>query len=314
MSLWRTARPRFSMYVPNGLGRDYYITYNNAGLWENIRIPPPAPDYERPRYNNFHTLIHKTSPVKYYASGYGRETYILNSLGMVKDEKPMCNYQLTDFLRSNKRNAYSKKNYMSFNEKKYNSQLHAIEKRVIERLYTNPEKKRKMKKEENNENLENLEEFSKNGEIKNFNFMPKTDRESITDEKNNRYESENSKTLKTSSFPLIKKLNKSVDRNIRKFKFFETNTDILNRQSQEIQEYEFRTKYKIKEKIKSRSNFNNNQNLLSKIKIKKKVGFPIKEEDKNIYLIKTQRDNGRYKQNNLNNIFTNKIDGDKVSE
>ena len=34
MSLWRTSRPRFNLYSPDGLGRDYYIGYNNRGFWQ----------------------------------------------------------------------------------------------------------------------------------------------------------------------------------------------------------------------------------------------------------------------------------------
>ena len=34
-SLWRTQRPRFTLYQSDGLGRDYYIKYTNGGFWEN---------------------------------------------------------------------------------------------------------------------------------------------------------------------------------------------------------------------------------------------------------------------------------------
>lgn len=33
-NLWRTQRPRIPQYASDGSGRDYYIKYNNGGLWE----------------------------------------------------------------------------------------------------------------------------------------------------------------------------------------------------------------------------------------------------------------------------------------
>ena len=32
-SLWRTQRPRFPLYIPDGRGRDYYIKFDNGGYW-----------------------------------------------------------------------------------------------------------------------------------------------------------------------------------------------------------------------------------------------------------------------------------------
>ena len=142
-SLYRTARPRFPQYASDGRGRDYYIKYDNGGYWADQFQLKKVPDYERPRYSNFHTLFHQAAPFKYYGNGAGRENYILQKHGFYHDQKPLCSYKLTDFLRdkSNER-AYSqnmnRKCYLSLSEKKYNQKLRNIEKRVVKRLYDAP--------------------------------------------------------------------------------------------------------------------------------------------------------------------------------
>ena len=101
-SLWRTQRPRFPHYISDGNGRDYYIKYNNAGYWEDQFKISKKPDYEYPKYSNYHTLFHQAAPFKYYASGNGRETYILNSGGLYHEQRPLASYKLDDFLRGSK--------------------------------------------------------------------------------------------------------------------------------------------------------------------------------------------------------------------
>ena len=141
-SLWRTERPRFPLYTPDGRGRDYYIKYDNGGYWAEQFQLKKVPDYERTRYSNFHTLFHQAAPFKYWGNGHGRETYILQTNGLFHEQKPLCAYKLTDFLRNNKAksfvNNYKKKIYMSVSEKKYNNELRRIEKQLIKRLYTEP--------------------------------------------------------------------------------------------------------------------------------------------------------------------------------
>lgn len=152
-SLWRTQRIRFPQYVPDGLGRDYYIRYTNGGYWEDQFHINKKPDYERNRYNNYHTLFHQAAPVKYFADGHGRETYIINSDGLRREQKSLNSFQLTDFLRNNgtisgRPFGLSKKHYMSLSEKRYNNQLQGLERKLIKRLYTEPmkEKREKLKK------------------------------------------------------------------------------------------------------------------------------------------------------------------------
>ena len=141
-TLWRTERPRFPLYAPDGRGRDYYIKFDNGGYWAEQFQLRKVPDYERPRYRNFHTLFHQAAPFKYWGNGHGRETYILQTNGLFHDQKPLCAYKLSDFLRDTKTNAlynnYKKKLFMSVSEKKYNNELRQIEKKLIKRLYTEP--------------------------------------------------------------------------------------------------------------------------------------------------------------------------------
>ena len=149
-NLWRTQRPRFPLYQSDGLGRDYYIKYTNGGFWENQFVISKKPDYVRNKYNNFHSLFHMAAPFKYWGDGSGREHYILKCNGLYHDQKPLCSYTLTDFLRNGKNiqgtpDMSRKKIYFSLSEIKYNQQLRNLEKKLVKRLYTDPLKKKKKK-------------------------------------------------------------------------------------------------------------------------------------------------------------------------
>ena len=156
MSLYRTARPRWTLYESDGRGRDNYISYNNGGFWKlnqyGIRLKPK---YDYNRYSNFHSLYHFAAPFKYYSDGQCRDSYIVAGTGLSHDTKPLCQYQLTDFLRSGESWRPKRPLYKSLAEKRINMKLREIENRMIYRLYTKPllikkEKERKMK-EENDE-------------------------------------------------------------------------------------------------------------------------------------------------------------------
>ena len=143
MSLWRTARPRFNLYVPDGLGRDRYIGYNNGGFWKtNEYSISRKADYEYPRYSNFHTLFHMAAPFKYYSDGAGRDSYILRGTGLSHDEKPLASYKLTDFLRTSNGPFKHKGPFaLSQAEIRFNKRLKSLENRMIKRLYSQPLKK-----------------------------------------------------------------------------------------------------------------------------------------------------------------------------
>lgn len=163
-SLWRTERPRFPMYAPDGRGRDYYIKYTNGGYWENQFQIKKNPDFERPHYTYFHSLIHPAAPFKYWGNGNGRETYILKTNGLFHDQKPLCSYKLSDFLREKVYTKFDKKKiYMSVSEKKFNKQLKKIEKKLVQRLYTEPMSLKKSLHKNRNENYSmNYEQFANN--------------------------------------------------------------------------------------------------------------------------------------------------------
>ena len=166
-SLWRTQRPRFPHYISDGNGRDYYIKYNNAGYWEGQFKIYKKPDYEYPKYSNYHTLFHQAAPLKYYATGNGRETYILNHGGLYHEQRPLASYKLGDFIRGSESiektsNFQSKKRYLSLGEKKYNSQLKSLEKNLVKRLYKVPIKKNNGEENEVLPSLEGQKESDNN--------------------------------------------------------------------------------------------------------------------------------------------------------
>ena len=221
-SLWRTQRPRFPHYISDGNGRDYYIKYNNAGYWEDQFKISKKPDYEYPKYSNYHTLFHQAAPFKYYASGNGRETYILNSGGLYHEQRPLASYKLDDFLRGSKTidnppsNFQNKKRYLSLAEKKYNNQLKSLEKNLIKRLYKIP---KKIKKEEDEllPTLENKKDINIENENENknnilLNYVESTPNFNTTKNKNK------------------KKLALSLNENL----------DTLFKQTQQINKYEMK--------------------------------------------------------------------------
>ena len=151
-AIWRTGRPRFPRYVSDGRGRDYYIMYDNGGYWEDQFKLLKKPDYEYSKYNNHYSLFHQAAPVKFIPTGNGRETYIINSMGLCHDQRPLASYNLKEFLRSNPENKFkSRNNFMSRDQKKYNDRLVSLEKQLIHRLYKVPMKIKKEREKEANE-------------------------------------------------------------------------------------------------------------------------------------------------------------------
>ena len=174
-SLWRTQRPRFPQYISDGNGRDYYIKFNNAGYWEGQFKIFKKPDYEHPKYSNYHSLFHQAAPFKYYATGNGRETYIINAGGLYHEQRPLASYKLDDFLRDSKTmenipKFQNKRRYLSLGEKKYNNQLRSLEKNLINRLYKIPNKNKKTEESDTLPSIEGLKEFDMGENIKNNNM------------------------------------------------------------------------------------------------------------------------------------------------
>ena len=241
-NLWRTQRPRFPLYTSDGNGRDYYIKYNNAGYWENQFQIIKKPDYEYPKYSNFHSLIHQAAPVKYKPTGNGRETYIINDGGLYHDQRSLASYKLDEFLRDSNtiesQTKFRKRKHLSLGEKNYNNRLKQLEKQLINRLYNiSLKEKRKKKNEEENENiLPNLnpkKEYEKN-------------ENSIFENKNNIYEYNAGERLNTiESLPSYNGrfrnyfMNGNIKNKINKISL-KNNFNILLKQSQKIQRYELK--------------------------------------------------------------------------
>ncbi len=109
-SLYRTARLRFALYSSDGLGRDRYISYNNGGFWDTNEYKiSPKPNYEYPKYKNFHTLFHMAAPFKYIIQMV-LDCYVLRDPGLRREQKPLTSYHLSDFLRNDSVDKHSGKN------------------------------------------------------------------------------------------------------------------------------------------------------------------------------------------------------------
>ena len=238
-NLWRTQRPRFPQYTSDGSGRDYYIKFNNAGYWDDQFKIQKKPEYEYPKYNNFHSLFHQAAPVKYIPTGNGRETYIINEGGQYHDEKPLSSFKLDDFLRESKTIENSKtfknrKHYKSLGEKSYNNKLKSLEKELINRLYKIPMRIKKNKKEENENilpNLDNKNHYEKNG----------NDINDINDISNNvnligveRFNTEGNERNYNHKYNFLNRNNKrKINKISLKYHF-----DTILKQSQQIENYE----------------------------------------------------------------------------
>ena len=239
-NLWRTQRPRIPQYASDGSGRDYYIKYDNGGIWgnEKFRILK-KPDYEYPKYNNYHTLFHQAAPVKYIPTGAGRETYIINSMGLCHDQRPLASYHLGEFLRSSKSleaqpKYQTKRLYKSKAEKRYNIKLQSLEKQLIHRLYKFPMNVKKRLKLLENEK-----------EAPSSNFENIKDNESINNDYNNTINGKGSDIRYVESMPNInsggfrKKLYDLKNKKFDKFSL-SNNFDNILRQTKQIENYEMK--------------------------------------------------------------------------
>ena len=152
MGLYRTFKSNYVPYFPDGMGRDRYIAYNNAGFFKDFPSTPKN-DFNNRTGCFFGTKIitHTKSPsikapnFHYYADGNGRDQYILvNGGGLFNQTKPLISYKLTDFLRKDNSIISPVKKvkvFLSRDEIKYNKILKERERNIIKRLYSNERKK-----------------------------------------------------------------------------------------------------------------------------------------------------------------------------
>ena len=239
-SLWRTQRPRIPLYASDGSGRDYYIKYDNGGIWEKEKFKIlKKPDYEYPKYSNYHTLFHQAAPVKYIPTGAGRETYIINSMGLYHDQRPLASYHLGEFLRSTKSieaqpKYQNKRLYKSKAEKRYNIKLQSLEKDLIHRLYNfSTNIKKTMKLTENEKGIPSP------------NFETIKDNEKLNNDYNNTINGRGADFRYVESMPNInaggfrKKLFGLKKKKFDKFSL-NSNFDKILRQTQQIENYEMK--------------------------------------------------------------------------
>ena len=140
----RTVKTNIIIYPTNGSGRDGYITYNNAGFWkDNLKRISFDEKYKRSSFACFHS-IKKIPPIwNYHADGTGRDTYILyNYGGLINNYKSpglksfRSNYE-DDHYETTYTNKMNNPLYMSKDEKLYQNKITKIQKDVINRLYYN---------------------------------------------------------------------------------------------------------------------------------------------------------------------------------
>ena len=151
-SLYRTVKENYVPYFSDGNCRDRYICIDNAGFFRNFI---PILEKKNPKtMTTFFTKIRKSNRLisskvpnfHYYSDGSGRDKYILfNGGGLFYENKPLCSYKLTDFLRKNEETSftpYKKRNiFLSKDQINYNQILRKKEKNLIDRLYYNEKEK-----------------------------------------------------------------------------------------------------------------------------------------------------------------------------
>lgn len=148
----RTVKTNIILYPTDGMGRDGYITYNNAGFWkENYKQVVPKEKFERKPYTVFRSWRKIPPSWNYHSDGTGRDLYILcNYGGLIK--KYSSNYNKNDYLRNNDVESYQiqpKVDFLSKAERQYQQQLNRIQKDLITRLYENCKNKNKILHKDN---------------------------------------------------------------------------------------------------------------------------------------------------------------------
>lgn len=136
----RTVKTNIIIYPTNGMGRDGYIAYNNAGFWkENIKQIVPKETFGRTPFAVFHSLK-STPPIwTYYSDGSGRDSYVYyNNGGLKRRFSPLANQNLQKYLREKIKDNHQnhhQKIHLSRDEKIYLNKISEIQKNLVNRLY-----------------------------------------------------------------------------------------------------------------------------------------------------------------------------------
>jgi len=198
----RTVKTNIILYPTDGTGRDYYISYNNAGFWkDNIRRITPKEKYVRKPFVDFHSLRRIPPTWKYHADGSGRDGYVLHDYGgFIHRFEPMD--RSNSYLRSSNDDMMSKthykNNFLSRDEIIYRHKLNQIQNGLVKRLYYKPQRELKLLHKDNsapniyNENkfdsIRNNNNFTKNDNEQNNGdkgFMTKSQVNNLYDDKKN---------------------------------------------------------------------------------------------------------------------------------
>lgn len=136
INLGRTSKTNITFYQTDGMGRDGYITYNNAGFWKDKYIKSKKA-YPHKKFAVFRSLFHRTAPFKYQSDGSGRDSYVIeNHGGLVKTFEPLAKQKLANFLRTgDEKLIFKNKIFLTKRERKYMDKLYRIQNGVISRLY-----------------------------------------------------------------------------------------------------------------------------------------------------------------------------------
>ncbi|MCQ2818534.1 MAG: hypothetical protein MJ252_14795 [archaeon] len=147
-SLGRTVKGSMPQYWADGCGRDWYIAYDNAGLWKDgVKKISSEPKYEYYKPNRFYSLKHQPAPWRYYNDGSGRDMFIsYNCGGLVKLFTSDANYNNQCLYRSTvEPEPLRQKPTLSKQEMRYQEYLRSVQNGVINRLYTKERNKMLMK-------------------------------------------------------------------------------------------------------------------------------------------------------------------------
>lgn len=136
INLGRTSRTNIAFYQTDGMGRDDYINYNNAGFWKDKLIKVKI-SYPHKKFAIFHSLIHQAAPFTYYSDGSGRDSYVLeNNGGLVKPFEPLAKENLAKYLRTGEDKHILKNNFfLTKRQRRYLNKIKKIQDNVVSRLY-----------------------------------------------------------------------------------------------------------------------------------------------------------------------------------
>ena len=159
----RTVKTNIILYPTDGTGRDGYITYNNGGFWkDNIKNVSLSEKYKRSSFARFRS-IRKTPPIwNYHADGTGRDSYVfydygglINNFYKVPDPNIFRSGNNEKTIDCNKTNYQ----FLTRDEKIYQSKLTKIQKDVVDRLYYKPKNESKFNRFKREKSYGNI--FSK---------------------------------------------------------------------------------------------------------------------------------------------------------